>query len=164
MQCSLRGVPGQEPSEPRLLAFFGCLYFAGPRPEEAVHLTEAHLVLAWEKWNPDVPWWLAPEDAWGEIHAEGSSPSPESAWSYTGRRRDDRPLKGREIGDICPVPCPPEQSYLFCEHIIRFGAGPDGRLLRGIRGGELSESTYCHLWDRVRRAVLTTQRQSTGRG
>lgn len=151
----LIAVPDQGPSGPQLQAFFGALYFAGLRPEEAANLREANLELPWRKWNPRVPWWAAPADAGGDLHLSRSAPSPGSAWSNSGKRRDDRPLKGRNEGDTRTVPCPPELTYLLCEHIAWFGTDAAGRLFWGIRGGDLSESTYGHLWDRTRRAVFT---------
>ena len=47
----LAAVRQQRRSGPRLVAFFGCLYFAGLRPEEAVGLAMSDLVLPVEGWG-----------------------------------------------------------------------------------------------------------------
>jgi hypothetical protein len=148
-------VPNQKPSGPALEAFFGAMYFAALRPEESANLREPDLTLPWRLWDPSIPWWEAPDDAWGEIHVAHSAPSPGKAWSNSGLRREETsPLKGREVGEVRPVPASPPLVYLLCSHIAWFGTDSAGRLFRGWQGGQLSESTYCHLWDRVRRSVF----------
>ena len=39
--------------------------------------------------------------------------------------------------------------------VRRAGTGPDGLLFRGVRGGQLAESTYCRVWRKAREAVLS---------
>lgn len=46
---------------------------------------------------------------------------------------------------------------LFHEHLERFGTNEDGLLFWGVRGGQLSESTYCRVWRNARAAALTTE-------
>jgi integrase len=36
-----------------------------------------------------------------------------------------------------------------------FGNGADGLLFGGVRGGQLSESTYCNVWRKARKAALS---------
>jgi hypothetical protein len=50
-----------------MVAFFGCLYFAAMRPEEAVALNKRHLAL--------------PEKGWGESHLDGAEPHPGKEWT-----------------------------------------------------------------------------------
>ena len=50
---------------------------------------------------------------------------------------------------------PPALTALLHEHLSAFGTGPDGRLFRGVRGGELAESTYCRVWRKARVQGLT---------
>jgi hypothetical protein len=53
-------IRSQQRTGPRLVAFFGCLYFAGLRPEEAVSLTRDNLAI--------------PESGWGELHLSTAEP------------------------------------------------------------------------------------------
>ncbi|MFI9386362.1 hypothetical protein [Kutzneria sp. NPDC052558] len=138
-----------------LEAFFGSMYFSALRPEEAANLREQDLTLPWQLWDPNVPWWKAPDEAWGAMHVAASAPSPGQAWSNSGLRREESsPLKGREVGEVRPVPVPPPLAFMLCAHIAWFGTDGTGRLFYGWRGGQLSESTYCRVWDQTRRAVF----------
>ena len=72
----LDAVRAQQPSGPRLVAFFGLMYYAGFRPEEAVSLSTDCVSLP-----PP-----AQEDGWGELHLRTrrltpavSGPTTESA-------------------------------------------------------------------------------------
>lgn len=40
-------------------------------------------------------------------------------------------------------------------HLAEFGIAPDGRLFRGYRGGDLSESLYSRVWQGARRLAFT---------
>ena len=57
----LAAVDAQQPSGPRLVAFFGVMYYCGLRPEEAVMLRTADLR-------------LPADDRWGEIHVTTTAP------------------------------------------------------------------------------------------
>lgn len=127
---------------PRLVAFFACLYFAGLRPAEAVELRQAV--------NLDLP----SSDGWGTLYLRGSAPSAGSGWSDSGRRRDPRSLKHRPREEVRPVHHPALTRYLHL-HIEKFGVAPDGRLFRGERGGDLSESVYGRIWHGGRRLAFT---------
>jgi integrase len=107
------------PCGDRLVAYFGCLYFAGLRPEEAVGLRKHNLSL--------------PETGWGELRLDTAEPHAGREWTDEGTNRDRRQLKQRAIGEGRSVPCPPELTALLHEHVERFGFAPDGRLFTGER-------------------------------
>lgn len=52
-QALLEAVRAQRPSGLRLVAFFGVLYYAGLRPEEAVNLRKDDVMLPPLVWNQD---------------------------------------------------------------------------------------------------------------
>jgi integrase len=139
----LTAVSYQGRTGPRLVAFFACLYFAGLRPGEAVELREAISL--------DLP----DDDGWGTLFLRGSAPCTGAAWSESGRRRDPRALKHRAPEEVRPVPCHPALTRYLHAHIAEFGATPDGRLFRGDRGGDLSESVYGRVWQGARRLAFT---------
>jgi integrase len=140
----LHTVREQTRSGPRLVAFFGCLYFAALRPEEAVSLAKHNLAL--------------PAAGWGELHLEGAEPYAGKEWTDSGANRDRRQLKQRARGETRTVPCPPELTALINEHIDRFGFGPDGRLFTGERNDEeLPKLTITRAWKRARNEVFTPE-------
>ena len=65
----------------------------------------------------------------------------------------ERLCRGR--GDVRIVPCPPELTAILRAHIDRYGVAADGRLFRGLRGGDLSRTTYGRAWRRAREAAFT---------
>ena len=91
---------------------------------------------------------LLPAEGWGELLLESSTPEAGASWTDSGRRREERQLKHRAKGETRVVPCAPELTALLHEHLETFGTGPDGLLFRGVRGGQLAESTYCRTWRR----------------
>lgn len=138
----LEAVREQQRSGPRLVAFFGCLYFAGLRPEEAVSLKKQNLSL--------------PDKGWGELHLERAEPYAGKEWTDSGKNRDDRQLKQRARGETRTVPCCPELTALLHEHIETFGIAPDGRIFRGERNNEeLPKLTIVRAWKRARMAAFT---------
>jgi integrase len=140
----LAAVRAQQPSGPRLVAFFGVMYYAGLRPEEAVSLRKDNLRL--------------PEsDGWGELEFQHASPDAGREWTDDGDHRERRQLKHRANGDSRPVPAAPALVALLREHLGQFGTTPDGHLFTGIRGGELATVTYRRAWIAARRAVLTPE-------
>lgn len=137
---------------PALTAFFGCLYFAGLRPSEAAHLSEADCTL--------------PDNGWGELLLTGSSQHAGSAWTDSGEAREDRSLKHRADRDIRPVPACPELVTLLKAHLKKFRSGPGGRLFvsRTGRGGHplpppysnpVSSNTYARVWTKARERALS---------
>ena len=127
-----------------LEGFFGTMYYAGLRPGEAVNLRKHNVVLPPLVLNKKTGEWEEPEDAWGELVLEQSAPATGAAWTNNGRRREVRQLKGRDVGEQRPVPCPPELTKLLRLHIKNHGVDAEGRLFRGIQNGtEVPEGTYC---------------------
>jgi integrase len=140
----LKSVREQPRSGPRLVAFFGCLYYAALRPEEAVSLAKPHLDL--------------PTQGWGKFHLDVAEPHAGREWTNSGNNRDRRQLKQREPGEVRTVPCPPELTALIWEHIHLFGFGPDGRLFRGERNdNELPKLTITRSWKRAREDTFTPE-------
>lgn len=140
----LAAVGNQQRSGPRLVAFFGCLYFTALRPEEAVSLAKHNLSL--------------PAKGWGELHLERAEPYAGKEWTDSGKNRDDRQLKQRARGETRTVPCPPELTALLHAHIDQFGTSADGRLFVGERNhGELPKLTIVRAWQRARAEVFTAE-------
>jgi integrase len=139
----LTAVSYQHRVGPKLMAFFACIYYAGTRPSETVEL-RADL-------NLDLPG----DDGWGTLYLHGNAPTVGAGWSRSGRRRDPRQLKHRAEGEVRPVPCHPVLSRYLRHHIEEFGTAPDGRLFRGERGGDLSESVYQRAWQGARLLAFT---------
>jgi integrase len=125
---------------PELAAFFGCLYYAALRPEEAVALRRDDLIL--------------PEDGRGKIILTAACPRTGAVWTSTGSPFEPRGLKHRPSGAIRVVPIPPVLVCMLGQHLHAFGTAPDGRLFRGTRGGMLSESVYGRAWHAARQAAL----------
>ena len=99
---------------PDLAAFFGCLYYAALRPEEAVALRRDDLILA--------------ARGRGTIILSAACPRTGTAWTSTGAPHETRGLKHRPGGAIRVVPIPPVLARMLRQHLRQFGTGPDGRL------------------------------------
>jgi integrase len=112
---------------PDLTAFFGCLYYAALRPEEAIALRVADCHL--------------PARGWGLVTLARAAPRTATAWTSTGISHEQRGLKHRPDGAVRTVPIPPVLVAMLRHHYRRYGTAPDGRLFRGTRGGPLSESS-----------------------
>jgi integrase len=144
----LNAVRVQQRSGQRLVAFFGCLYFAALRPGEAAALTKRNLSL--------------PEEGWGELHLDRAEPHAGRDWTDTGNNRDDRQLKQRGRGEVRTVPCPPELTAMLHAHIDEFGTGTDGRIFTGERNSEeLPKLTIVRSWQRARCAVFAEEVAAT---
>jgi integrase len=134
---------GQQPAQgPRLVAFFGCIYYAALRPGEVVDLRDEE--------NLDLP-----VKGWGTFYVRRSSPAVGRAWTDSGERRERRQLKHRGDNEVRPVPCAPPLTRLIRHHLKEYGTAPDGRLFPGARGGPLSESVYGRIWEAARAVALT---------
>jgi integrase len=127
----------------QLVAFFGCLYYAALRPEEAAGLRASDLEL--------------PAEGWGWIFLERAAPEIDRQWSDSDSRRQDRELKHRAPGETRRVPCPPDLTRLLRSHLAKFGTGANGRLFCGVRGEPLAGVTYRRLWQRARAKALTPE-------
>jgi integrase len=127
---------------PRLVAYFGCIYFSGLRPEEAAALGKRGLAL--------------PKSGWGELNLDGAEPYAGKEWTDSGNDRDSRQLKQRARGEVRTVPCPPELTVLLHDHLGLFGTAADGRLFVGERNHtSLPKLTVVRTWRAAREAVFT---------
>jgi len=125
---------------PALAAFFGCLYYAALRPEEAIALRRADCHL--------------PRHGWGMLTLTQAAPRTAAAWTGNGTSHEQRGLKHRPEGAVRTVPIPPVLVAMLRHHHRRYGTTPDGRLFRGTRGGPLSESSYGRTWHAARTQTL----------
>ena len=147
----LEAVRSQEPSGPRLVAFFGLMYYSGLRPEEAVNLDRDHLVL------PPA----GQSRGWGELHLTSAAPHAGRHWTNDGALRETRALKHRTEGESRTVPVPPQLVVILREHLDRFPDGPDGRLFYGVRAASLPSTTYMQAWRQARKIALSTSEQKS---
>ena len=158
----LEAVRAQQPSGPRLVAFFAVMYYAGLRPEEAINLAADNVIPLPQVWDEDSQQWHAPgEEDWGELHIRSATPDAGSEWTDDGSPRERRQLKHRAEGDSRIVPVHPELTRLLRAHLKDFGTAPDGRLFGGIRGGELPTITYRRAWTKARQMALTAAEQAS---
>jgi integrase len=125
----------------RLVGFFATLYYAGPRPAEALGLTADQCDL--------------PGKGWGVLTFGPTLPVAGKQWTNTGDRHDRRGLKQRDPDAERPVPIPPELVRILTEHIDTFGLADDGRLFFNERRGILGSTTYSRAWEEARHLALT---------
>jgi integrase len=135
-------------TQPELTAFFGCLYYAALRPEEAVALRLADCAL--------------PNSGWGVLRLAAATPRTAAAWTSSGTSYEQRGLKHRPDGTIRMVPAPPVLVGMLRAHFTAYGTAPDGRLFRGTRGGPLSGSLYGRAWQSARTIALGPELGATG--
>jgi integrase len=159
----LEAVRVQQPSGPRLVAFFAVMYYAGLRPEEAVNLGRENVILPPRVWNEESQQWQDPpdDDDWGELHIRSATPDAGSEWTDDGSPRERRQLKHRAEGDSRIVPIHPELTRLLRDHLAHVGTADDSRLFGGVRGGELPTITYRRAWIKARRTALTAAEQAS---
>jgi len=144
----LAEVGKQEPSGPRLVAFFASMYYCALRPEEAVNLREHNIELP----SSD------DTDAWGALHLTKASPFAGAAWTDDGGSHEERELKHRAEGHTRPVPIPPPMVRIFRQHLHDFPPARGGRVFYGVRrDNELPSVTYRRAWRNARLAALTPQ-------
>lgn len=134
-----------------LFAFLAVLYFAGLRPEEAAALRVKDLTL------PD-------DGGWGEIIVHDPAPHVGSAWTDSGKPREERDkLKGRDTGESRGVPAHPVLVRILRAYIAdpyprkRDAPQPLDRkdqLFSGEHGGELADSVIRRNWLNARAEVL----------
>lgn len=126
---------------PRLVAFFGLMYYAALRPEEVCNLRKQNLSL--------------PEAGWGEIRLQGARPEVGKVWTDSGTASEERALKHRDDDAGRTVPCPPALTEFLHDHVNKFGTAADGRLFRGARdGGRIASTVYGRVWAKTREAVF----------
>ena len=148
----------QQPSGPRLMAFFAVMYYAGLRPEEAINLATDNVILPAQVWDEESP---ADDEDSGELHIHSATPDTGSEWTDDGSPREKRQLKHRAEGDSRIVPVHPELTRLLRDHIAQFATTADGRLFSGVRGGELPTVTYRRAWSKARQTALTAAEQAS---
>ena len=159
----LRQCAPQQPSGPRLVAFFAVMYYAGLRPEEAINLGRDNVILSPGVWDEESQQWQDPpeDEDWGELHIRTATPDAGGEWTDDGSPRERRQLKHRAKGDSRIAPVHPELTRLLRDHMTQFGTAPDGRLFGGVRGGELPTITYRRAWIKAREAALTAIEQGS---
>jgi hypothetical protein len=133
---------------PELAAFFGCLYYAALRPEEAIALRSCDRRL--------------PGHGWGMLTVTVTCPRTAAAWTGDGSSHEQRGLKHRPDGAVRMVPVPPVLAAMLRTHLRCYGTAPDGRLFGGTRGGPLSESVYGRAWHAARALALGPELAATG--
>jgi site-specific recombinase XerD len=79
-----------EQTRPELTAFFGCLYYAALRPEEAIALRHADCHL--------------PPAGWGRLTLTRTAPRTAAAWTDNGTSHEQRGLKHRPEHAVRAVP------------------------------------------------------------
>ena len=114
----LSTVRSQKPSGPRLVAFFGTIYFAALRPEEVISLGKQNVTLPPHVWNAETEEWEDPpgSDGWGEFEFGDASPDAGRRWTDDGDQRDRRQLKHHPKGDTRTAPICPELAKLLRWH------------------------------------------------
>jgi integrase len=128
----------------RMVAFFGCMYYAALRPEEAIELRPENLA-------------SLPDHGWGELILTNSEPRSGTWWTDSGSARQRRELKHRPRGETRPVPLHPELVALLSVHLKKFLPGPDGRIFTGPRGGIFNDRAYLKVFHQARAAAFTAQ-------
>jgi hypothetical protein len=125
------------------VAFFGCIYFAGLRPEEAINLGKNNLALPPGGRNEQTGEWEdAPgSDGWGEFEFGDASPDAGRDWTDDGGHREHRQLKHRAAGDTRTVPMHPELASLLREHVELFGYSQTVRCSRESGAGNCPPSS-----------------------
>jgi integrase len=130
------------PRGERMEAFFGCMYYAALRPEEATDLRLSNLA-------------RLPDHGWGEMTLTNSEPRSGSNWTDSGTVRERRELKHRAPGDTRTVPIHPELAKLLRNHLDQHGTGSAGRLFTLPRGGVLTDRAYLAVFHKARATAFT---------
>lgn len=138
----------------RLHPFFATMYYAGPRPEEAVAMDVIDVRL------PDED----AEDQWGELLLHTAQPEVGKHWTDTGEVHEERGLKGRAEDDMRSVPCRPALTKILRNHIEAEGLKPGDRLFRGEAGEMLAGSVIRRAWGRARKEVLSPEEYASPLG
>jgi integrase len=139
----LAAVGGQGPRGNRLAAFYGCLYYAALRPEEATDLRLDNLV-------------RLPDHGWGEMVLTSSQPRSGSCWTDDGSVRQRSALKHRAPGETRTVPVHPELVILLRSHIKRYSTSQGGRVFTLAGGGIVTDRAYLAVFHKARATAFTT--------
>jgi integrase len=130
------------PRGERMVAFFGCMYYAALRPEEATDLRLGNLA-------------SLPDHGWGEMILTNAAPRSGSHWTDDGTVRQRGALKHRAPGDTRRVPVHPELVTLLRNHLKEYGTGPGGRVFTLPRGGVLTDRAYLAVFHKARATAFT---------
>ncbi|GIM98013.1 tyrosine-type recombinase/integrase [Paractinoplanes toevensis] len=142
---------------PELTAFFGCMYYAALRPEEALHLREDE--------------YERPKEAggWGWLHLTGATVAVGNGWGDGEGTIEHRSLKHRGRNATRDVPVAPALCVLLDRHLAEHPAGVNGRLFvtrrgpggkyRPTAGQPLTNNAYGTAWRKAREKVLTPAQQ-----
>jgi integrase len=153
----LEAVRAQQPSGPRLVAFFGVLYYSGLRPEEAVGLRRQDVELPALLWDEERGQWREPDDPWGELHLRSARPDAGGRWTDDGSGRDRRGLKHRAEGETRRVPCPARLTRLLRDHLAMVPGEAADPLFQGVQARPLATITYRRAWEKARKTALTDE-------
>jgi len=137
--AALAHVRGMGKRGPKFAAFLSTVFYAGARPSEVAALRLEHCYL--------------PETGWGVLTLSKSAASAGTAWTDSGKVRDDRGLKLRAAGDQRRVPIHPVLGRVLREHIA--DSGIKSGLLFTTRTGEmLSADEVRVFWGAGRAATM----------
>jgi integrase len=125
----------------RLVAFFGCMYYAAARPAEVIGLRLQDCDL--------------PRRGWGLLRLRETRPRSGTAWTDSGEAHEKRGLKHRPRKAVRRVPIPPELVALLRWHLMAYGTAPDGRVFQTMRGGLIQDTGYGEVWAEARTRALT---------
>ena len=127
----------------RLMALYGCMYFAALRPGEAVALRrrDCHL----------------PESGWGRLTLAKSRPEVNLRWTDTGSAHTERGLKHRPTEESRTVPIPAVLVGILRTHIQTFGTAADGRIFASDRGQVVASTAISDVWGEARTLALTPE-------
>jgi integrase len=139
----LAAVGRQDQRGERMVAFFGCIYYAALRPEEVIDLRLDNLA-------------SLPGHGWGELILTNSEPRSGTSWTDSGSARQRRELKHRPPGETRVVPIHPELAALVSQHLKKYPPGPDGRIFTGPRGGIFNDRAYLKIFHKARAVAFTT--------
>jgi integrase len=138
----LAAVSQQDQRGERMVAFFGCIYYAALRPEEVVDLRLDNLV-------------SLPDQGWGELILTNSEPRSGTWWTDSGSARQRRELKHRPRGETRLVPLHPELVALLTQHLKEYPPGPARRIFTGPRGGIFNDRAYLKIFHKARVVAFT---------
>lgn len=137
-----------------LAAYYATAYYAGLRPGE---------INALDRDTVELPA-VDAVDQWGVLRLATSRPATGSGWQDNPTDGEEiapaRQLKHRALGDTRPVPACPLLVTILRDHIKEYGFASDGRLFRGVRGGEVSDSVAGRAWATARAEALTSAQAS----
>ncbi|MFD5590415.1 tyrosine-type recombinase/integrase [Streptomyces griseorubiginosus] len=137
----LAAVRDQSKRGRRLMAFFGCMYYAAARPAEVIGLRVGDCDL--------------PRRGWGLLRLRETRPRSGTAWTDSGEAHEKKGLKHRPRKAVRRVPIPPELVALLRWHLTAYGAAPDGRVFQTMRGGLIQDTGYGEVWAEARKRALT---------